>query len=182
MYSHYDYRSFTFTDDNNNEVQVKYNDLPRSFNSGDAVLFFQNYNVSRDSARQLKKDFLAWLYTIKKSRTNYETWARTAVSQATYEIGRETVRDVYQCENILIYEHIVLPHNWFIKNYTFAVVDYVIKQTPGNVSIIESFGGKITNEWYTSEGYCMAYFNDEGMESLEKSFNFINYGINKLVV
>jgi len=63
LYSQHDFSPFTFTDDNDNVQTLTSNDLPKRFRPCDLVILFQNrFDVSRETARQLKINFLEHIY------------------------------------------------------------------------------------------------------------------------
>lgn len=61
LYSAWEYTDFEFVDDNNEKQVIKLHDIPKK--TSDFVLYFQNRNVSRKRARQLKKDLLKHIYS-----------------------------------------------------------------------------------------------------------------------
>lgn len=98
---------------------------------------------------------------------NFKDW--NPESKATYQVNRDTCRDVFVTPNgVDLYDHWVSPWNVFKPAYGYTVCGLTIPV--GALDLVRGYGGDITENWYTDEGYCLAIFCGENC--LEKAYNF----------
>lgn len=108
--------------------------------------------------------------TITKPFLPFKEWEKDAVSENTYHIGREGIRDVYLLPNgKRIFNECIIPRSILKRTCERTVVAFAFLKSilP---SLKEQGVDGLDENYYLEEGYALAYF--EGENSLERAYNF----------
>lgn len=102
---------------------------------------------------------------------DYKTWEENSEAESTIEVNRDTIRDVYVFPNgTRVYHDTVMPRNIFKPQRQYVVVDKVIPVNKDTKASLKAIGAKITEDWYTEDGFGMPMFCGE--DALEKAFTY----------
>ena len=121
----------------------------------------------------------------------YDQWIETnPESYASYEISFTCDRDCYELPNgVYIYDHFRSSMNFFTINRNFVVVDLTLEMNEKNISLVEKYGGEISEGWgYCDNGYGLPIFTqkiegtsifdkkmiESDTDYLKRAFDFIN--------
>ena len=102
---------------------------------------------------------------------DFQAWGKIANSINTIQVNRNTVRDFYLTpNNVQIMVDTVFPHNVFQKSFERVVLSLSLQKTSENAAQIKSFGGELSDDYYTDENHFTPLFN--GDNAFENAYNY----------